>query len=79
MGEKKKLPCDVCGHDMYDPKANYTVTAVRVSIQIAYQDPLSKHREIQRVVKTFGKLAFDVCYVCYLKSLGVKPKRKKKG
>jgi hypothetical protein len=40
---------------------------------------LSKHREIQRVVKTFGKLAFDVCYVCYLKSLGVKPKRKKKG
>jgi hypothetical protein len=32
-----------------------------------------EHPEIKRLVKTFGKSEFNICYTCWIKSLGVKP------
>lgn len=59
--------CDVCGINMTDKGC--TVIGMNITIQF---DALSDHKEIQRLENTFGKTNFKICYVCWLKSLGVK-------
>lgn len=36
----------------------------------------SEARIAQRLEDAFGKRKFRICYVCWLKSMGVKPKRR---
>lgn len=63
--EKDSQPqyCDVCGINMTDKEC--TVIGTNISIQ-------GDHKEIRRVKNAFGKTDFKICYVCWLKSLGVK-------
>ena len=60
------MNCDVCRHDLRD-EDGYITAGLRISL-IGYADT----KEGQRAIKTFGKNKFDICYVCQLKSLGVK-------
>ena len=55
--------CDVCGINMADKEC--TVIGTNVTVQ-------GDHKEIRRVEDAFGKTDFKICYVCWLKSLGVK-------
>ena len=55
--------CDVCGLSMTDDEN-------REFVGISFE--LSRHPEAERVLKTFGKQTFKICFVCWLKSLGVK-------
>jgi hypothetical protein len=45
-----------------------TVVALNVSL-------LGANPERRRVEKIFGKNKFNICYVCQLKSLGIKPSK----
>jgi len=73
--EEKKLPCSVCGQDMYDPKTKNTVTGIHIGICVKPGEEEGAHSEYKRVIKVFGKNEFDICYVCWLRALGVKPKK----
>jgi hypothetical protein len=58
--------CDVCGFDLrFDGKL--TISGVQI-------DLLGANPARKRVEELFGKNQFKICYVCWLKSLGVKPK-----
>lgn len=59
--EKKPTRCDVCGELLTCD------TAVEVVVMKTF--PI-----FERIEKLFGKAQFDVCYVCYLKSLGIRTK-----
>ncbi len=61
-----KMNCDVCGQDLRDENG-YNIVGVQVSLLGA--NPVSK-----KVEEIFGKNKFSICHVCWLKSLGVKPK-----
>ncbi len=60
------MKCDVCDRNLTD---QYGISIVGISIQIS-----NFIAEEKRVEKLFGKKEFNVCYVCLLKSLGVKEK-----
>ena len=55
--------CDVCGKPMYDDEGRESI-----ALHIAVYD----HREANRVKEVFGKQTFNVCFVCLLRTLGVK-------
>jgi hypothetical protein len=55
--------CDVCGRPMYDDNGRECI-AVAIGV--------SDHPEADRVKEVFGKQAFNVCFVCFLRALGVK-------
>lgn len=56
--------CAACGTPLTD-SAGFTVAAMFISIE-------GDHPETRRVENHFGKTRFQICYVCFLKSLGVK-------
>jgi hypothetical protein len=71
------MNCDVCGEEMTamgsheDGKiVNYEkiTTVIGVCINCS-----GNHPEVDRVKFVFGKTKFHICFVCYLKSLGVNP------
>lgn len=62
-----EMNCDVCGYDLKD-EGGFANPAVKVDMQ--------GKREMERVVEIFGKYKFRICYVCLLKSLGVRVKTK---
>lgn len=55
--------CDVCGKPMHDDEGHDCI-ALHVEVLV--------HPEADRVLKIFGKQAFDICFVCFLRMLGVK-------
>lgn len=59
-----KTFCDVCNFDLTDDAGYATVGK---TVQLSNSVP-----EKQRAIKAFGKNKFNICYVCYLKSLGLK-------
>lgn len=61
------MNCDVCGENLNDERGKANAGIV---IQLLGANPARK-----RVEEIFGKNRFRICYVCWLKSLGVKPKR----
>lgn len=61
--------CDVCSHEMWDTESQTNLIGTVMKLTIS--DNVS-HPEVQRVKDLFGKLEFNVCFVCWLKSLGVK-------
>lgn len=66
---KKKEPCHVCGVNMYD-KGKKEVCA-GIIVELSEND--YRHKEEQRIIETFGATEFQICFICLLKSLGVKP------
>lgn len=59
------MNCDVCGYNLKD-EGGFANAGIKIDLQ-------GKH-ERERVEKIFGKFKFRICHVCWLKSLGVKPK-----
>jgi hypothetical protein len=58
------MNCSVCGHDLKD-ESGYDVFAIEVNL-------LGESKEKKRAIEVYGKSKFRICYVCHLKSLGVK-------
>lgn len=67
------MNCDVCGKDMFDSNMGETVTGCSISL---FENKISPHKEIQRIQDMFGRIKFDVCTCCFLKSLGIKEIKK---
>ena len=65
------LKCDVCGKEMWDDKLRTALVGIRILLL-----PNEKYREFYQ--KQIGKYEVDkeynICYECWLKSLGVEPK-----
>ena len=61
------MNCDCCGESLMGERGRYE-SAVQI-------DLLGAHSARKQVEELFGKNKFRICYVCYLKKLGVKPKR----
>jgi len=59
-----KHRCSACGHDLAD-KEGFRVSAVDIRID-------DSTPEGKRASELFGGKEFHICYVCWLKSLGVK-------
>lgn len=58
--------CDACGHSLTDENG-----ASVIGIHLELKGDFAEHPEATRVRELFGKLEFDTCYVCWLRSLGV--------
>lgn len=65
------MNCDVCKRNLSD-EGGKAVVAVQVSLLGA--NPMRKEVE-----ELYGKNKFNVCYICQLKSLGIKKKPTSKG
>jgi hypothetical protein len=59
--------CDVCGRPMYDNEGRECI-AVNIAMY--------EHSEADRVKEAFGKQSFNICFVCFLRALGVKEPNK---
>lgn len=59
--------CDVCGRSMYDGERRECI-AVNIAVY--------EHSEADRVKEAFGKQSFNICFVCFLRALGVKEPNK---
>lgn len=59
--------CDVCGRPMYDGEGRECI-AVNIAVY--------EHSEADRVKEAFGKQSFNICFVCFLRALGVKEPNK---
>lgn len=66
----KDACCDSCGESLYDDTLKMSIIAIRIDLS----EHSGNHKEIKRVLDTFGKTKFDICFTCWLKSLGVRPK-----
>ena len=64
------MNCDVCGESITDEDGNWPGKSIAL---------LGAHPARKKVEEIFGKNKFDICYVCILKSLGVKTKHAKAG
>ena len=62
--------CDVCGEDMTD-ESETCLFGLEIKLKMPKKSG-KVHHEICRVLETFGKTEFRICFVCWLKSLGVK-------
>lgn len=58
------MKCDSCGYDMTNEDGG---SLICVSVQVGEKCP-----ERPRIKRVFGKSDFNICYFCYIKSLGVK-------
>lgn len=68
MSEERYTPdvhCDVCGD-----KLTAEITVIGLSIDMEAGIPLP-NKEVEKVYKKFGRTRFDICYCCWLTSLGV--------
>jgi len=64
--------CNVCGVDMTDDSGNSFI-GLEIGLKLPKKSGIV-HHEICRVLETFGKTEFKICFVCWLKSLGIKEK-----
>ena len=70
MTKTRSVLCDVCGRDMVDEN---DCEVVGMSLIVVDNREVMEHPEIARLRDTFGKTSFKICYVCWVKSLGIKP------
>ena len=63
----KILNCDACGEDF-----DSSITGSHLSLKI--QESGITHDEAQKVLDMFGKMEFNTCWCCLIKSNGIKPK-----
>ncbi len=62
------MKCDVCETELED-ESGCTVSGIEITL-----DKTDMRPEIRRVKRIFGKEHFAICYVCWLRSLGVREK-----
>lgn len=79
INERDSVICDVCGDDMDDlikvgDSAPVLHSLQGLQIDLVMMDGAKEHREYQKLLNVFGKSEFHICFTCWLKSLGVKPK-----
>jgi hypothetical protein len=65
--------CSVCGDSLYEE--NLKETIIGLNIRLILRDKIL-HKEFEKVKDMFGTTEFNICYCCWLKSLGVKPLEK---
>ena len=63
--KQKEVLCDVCGDNI--------TGFIGLQIELNLSELVSAHSEHTKVQNTFGKTKFSLCFVCWLKALGVKP------
>lgn len=63
--EQKEVLCDVCGDNI----AGF----IGQQIELSISESVSVPSEYTKVQNTFGKTKFSLCFVCWLKALGIKP------
>ena len=68
---RDETECDACGRQLYDPVSDSTIVALHISV--AAPENSVRHFEQQKLIDEFGKSAFNICFYCWVKSLGVKP------
>lgn len=59
--------CDVCGMDLKEEDGKSIV-----AVQVGLYGAMAESKQGKRVKELFGKTEFCICYVCQLKSLGIK-------
>ncbi len=60
--------CDVCGDNL----GNNGGAIIAESLQVKLEDAI--HPEVKKVLDYYGRQnIFNVCFLCKLKSLGIKP------
>lgn len=59
--------CDVCGRKLTEN--GLSIIGMRIS---RMSDQIEKSNEYRRIKDTFGKTEFNICWVDFIKSLGVK-------
>ena len=59
-----KLPCSACSREMHDEATNSVFVAVHITT--------SQHPAFKRTYPEINSPIINICYVCWLKSLGVK-------
>lgn len=62
------MNCDVCKTSLID-RDGYDIVGKKISL-------LGAHSAREEVEILFGKNVFNICHICLLKSLGVKPIKK---
>ena len=61
---KPKVPCSACSREMHDEATNNVFVAVQVTT--------SQHPAFKRIYPELQSTVLNICYVCWLKSLGMK-------
>jgi hypothetical protein len=64
----EKIKCSVCSFCLEDNKG-LSKTAMTITIW-------DYHPEYKRIIELYGNATFHICFCCYLKALGVRPKEK---
>ena len=65
------MKCSICGFEVGENKDKY-YNEIPIYFEINEGSP-----HYERVMETFGKGKFAVCFICWLKALGIKPKEGK--
>jgi len=70
-----EMKCDVCGRSlMYKKKDGEEIEVVGFRLNIT-DNILCELPDFMKEIKDmFGKTEFNICFVCWIKSLGIKPK-----
>ena len=68
--------CDICGDEMSAKIGKETVDWKGISIDMSTDKKISKHPEYKKLIKTFGKAKFEVCFTCWMRSLGIPIKKR---
>jgi len=67
--------CDVCGIDMFDEELCVPMVGIDINIIDKRTNANVKiHKEAQRLLDELGVTEFQLCFVCWFKSMGVKSK-----
>lgn len=68
-GDTMKKPCFICGRDMHDDESGNQFIGLSIDLRVEH---LSGFERVYPELKDFH---VDVCYVCWLKSVGVTTER----
>lgn len=72
--DQTHIHCDVCNTDLTD-ETGATVIGMAYNLSDIRSDKTKPaHKEYVRLVEVFGKENFNVCFVCWMKAMGIKPK-----
>lgn len=73
--DTKPLLCDGCGNNMHSAVDDSSTVGIR--IVLPFNDAATSEsfkEQVARVELIYGKLDFNFCYVCWIRSLGARPK-----
>lgn len=68
--------CAACGKDMVDPETGTLLVGVSLKLRIGDYGTFSKGFIEEQFGQYRDNTTYNICWECWLKSLGVKPKEK---